>query len=157
MTASIRRIRLRLSFQLSRATLVAATTLLAVAAACASLGRSSAGLESRDWRLVELRGQPAAPSTGMRPAHLRFAADSMRVGGSGGCNRIAGTYAHSGDRLAFGPIISTRMACADTRLNRQETDFLAALQATNRYEITGDTLVLARDGEHLARLLGTSR
>jgi heat shock protein HslJ len=44
------------------------------------------------------------------------------------------------------------MACADARLNAQETDFLATLQATNRYEIEHDTLVLARDGAQLARL-----
>jgi heat shock protein HslJ len=141
-----------------RAAGLAVTAVLASTLACASIGRSSArALESREWRLVELRGQPAVPSTGMRQAHLRFSADSMRVSGSGGCNRIAGSYTRDGDRLAFGPILSTRMACADARLNRQETDFLATLQATNRYEISGDTLVLAHDGERLARLVGPPR
>jgi heat shock protein HslJ len=81
----------------------------------------------------------------------------MRIGGSGGCNRIAGSYTRDGDRLAFGPIASTQMACVDARLNRQETEFLAALAATNRHEIRGDTLVLARDGEPLARLVGARR
>ncbi len=150
--------RFRLSSRIlpRRAALAAAT--LVAAAGCATFGRSSAGsLENRDWRLVELRGQPAVPSSGMRAAQLRFNSDSMRVTGSGGCNRIAGSYARDGEALSFGPILSTKMACADPRLNRQETDFLTALQATNRYEIRRDTLVLQRDGERLARLVDTPR
>jgi heat shock protein HslJ len=119
---------------------------------CATLGRYSADLENREWRLVELRGRPAVPSTGMREAGVRFYADSMRMTGSGGCNQIAGTYARDGDQLSFGPIRATRMACADAALNRQESDFLSVLQATTRYEILHDTLVLARQGERLARL-----
>ena len=34
-----------------------------------------------------------------------------RVSGSGGCNRLAGTYTASGEQLAFGPLATTRMAC----------------------------------------------
>jgi heat shock protein HslJ len=119
---------------------------------CATLGRYSADLENREWRLVELGGRPAVPSTGMREAGIRFYTDSMRMTGSGGCNQIASTYARDGDQLSFGPIRATRMACADAALNRQEADFLAALQATRRYEILRDTLILAREGERLARL-----
>lgn len=77
--------------------------------------------------------------------------------GSGGCNRIAGPYTRDSDRLSFGAILGTRMACADARLNRQEVDFLSALQATSRNEIRGDTLVLSRDGEALARLVSAPR
>lgn len=136
--------------------LVAGVVLLPGLLGCASFpgGSSTGSLENRDWRLTELRGQPAVPSTGMREAQLQFSADSMRVTGSGGCNRIAGPYTRDGARLEFGPIISTKMACADARLNRQETDFLSALQSTNRHEIVADTLWLARDGERLARLVG---
>lgn len=126
---------------------------LSLALGCASMGRYSASaLESREWKLIELGSQPAVPSTGMREAGLRFSSDSMRVSGSGGCNRIAGTYSRDGERLSFGPILATKMACADARLNQQETNFLSALQATTQYEITRDTLILARDGERLARL-----
>ena len=122
------------------------------------MGRSTANaLENREWRLVEVRGRPAVPSTGMRQASIRFSPDSVRVSGSGGCNRISGTYSRDDDRLSFGPIMATKMACADASLNRQETDFLSALQATTRYDITNDTLSLARDGERLARLVSAPR
>jgi heat shock protein HslJ len=123
-----------------------------LALCCATLGRYSADLENREWRLVDLRGRAAMPSTGMREAGIRFFTDSMRMTGSGGCNQIASTYARDGDQLSFGPIRATRMACADAALNRQEADFLSALAATTRYEILHDTLILARGSERLARL-----
>lgn len=143
--------------QSHRVALAVTTVSLASAVACASFGRSERALETREWRLAELGGQPAVPSTGMRRAHLRFSADAMRVTGSGGCNSLTGSYKVVADRLVFGPIQSTSMACADARLNRQETDFHFALQGTNRYEITRDTLILIHDGERLARLVGAPR
>jgi len=143
---------------LRRASRGAGVAALATVAACASLGRPTPpALDGREWRLVELRGQPAVPSSGMRHAHLRFSPESMRVVGSGGCNGISGTYTRDGDRLTFGSMISTRMACADARLNRQETDFLTAIVETNRYSLVADTLTLARDGERLVRLVGAPR
>lgn len=97
------------------------------------------------------------PNTGMRAAYLQFAPDSGRVTGSGGCNRISGPFTRDGDRLQLGPIVSTRMACADGRLNQQEVEFLSALESTNRYAIAGDTLTLLRDDEPLARLRAAPR
>jgi heat shock protein HslJ len=137
--------------------IASAVASVSLALGCATLGRYSADLENREWRLVELRGRPAVPSTGMRQAGIRFSPDSMRMSGSGGCNRMSGTYSRDGDRLSFGPILATKMACADARLNQQEMDFVSALQATTRYEIINDTLMLARDGERLARLGTTPR
>ena len=137
---------------------IAAITSVLLALGCASMGRYAfTALENRDWRLVELRGQAAVPSTGMRETGFRLSADSMRMSGFGGCNRMGGTYSRDGYQLSFGPILSTRMACADARLNRQETELVAALQATNRYEFAHDTLILARDREPLARLASAPR
>jgi heat shock protein HslJ len=121
-------------------------------------GRASASLlEGRYWRLAELRGQPALPTPGAREAGLQFAADSMRVSGSGGCNRVSGPYTREGPRLEFGPMISTKMACADQRLTEQESVFLSALSSVNRHEVTGDTLVLFHDNDRLVRLVAAPR
>ena len=49
-----------------------------------------------------------------------------------------------------------RMACADPQLNQQEQAFLAALQATGRYTIAGDTLTLVGRTGTLARLSATA-
>ena len=132
---------------------------LALAVGCVSpAGRSAAGtLENKYWRLVELRGQPSIPAPGSREPHLQFSADSMRVSGSGGCNRMSGPYTRDGQRLQFGPLVSTKMACADQQMNQQEIDFMTALSSTNKHQVTGDTLVLFRDDERLARLVAVPK
>jgi heat shock protein HslJ len=138
---------------------VAILAIFALAVGCVTpAGRASVSmLEGRYWRLVELRGQPALPTPGAREAGLQFAADSMRVSGSGGCNRVSGPYTRDGQRLGFGALISTRMACADQRLTEQEGTFLSALSLVNRHEVTGDTLVLFHDNDRLVRLVAAPR
>src|SRR4029079_2397513 len=119
---------------------VATLVVLTLAAGCVTpAGRVSASpLEGRYWRLAELRAHPALPTPGTREAGLEFSADSMRVSGSGGCNRVSGPYTRDGSRLELGQLISTRMACADQRLTEQEGAFLSALASVNRHEVTGD-------------------
>jgi len=45
------------------------------------------------------------------------------------------------------------MACVDEALTRQEDDFLAMLNAVNRYDIEGDTLLLLRGEAVVARFV----
>jgi putative lipoprotein len=59
-----------------------------------------------------------------------------KITGSGGCNRIAGKAAISGERISFGPMISTKMACAPAVMD-QESKFLAALGDARRFEVDG--------------------
>jgi len=119
---------------------------------CATSGRpTGTPLEDTDWRLVELNGRPAIATGGERGAHLRFARDSARVAGSTGCNRLTGSFSLQGTALRFGPTATTRMACVDAQLNEQERALLAALQATERYGIAGDTLTLMGTSGALAR------
>lgn len=113
-------------------------------------------LGDRDWRLTELHGQPAVPSEdSSRDAMLHFEADSGRVYGSSGCNRLTGPYTSSGDTLTFGALASTRMACMDERVNQQENEFLAALGSTRSYRMSGDTLILVGESGPLARLVAS--
>ena len=105
------------------------------------------------WRLVELGGRQSIGAGGERDAHLVFAQDSARISGSTGCNRLNGSYTREGAALRFGQTATTRMACLDPQLNQQEQTFLAALQATERYEIVRDTLTLVGAAGPLARLV----
>ena len=124
--------------------------------ACATLARSGTSeLANRDWRLLSIRGKRIMPTFGMREPYVRLSGDSLRMSGWGGCNRISGTASADADHLTFGPILATRMACADAQLNRQESDFVEALRNTSLYQILGDTLILSRDNEELARLTGS--
>jgi heat shock protein HslJ len=143
-----------------RSALVTLSTLvLAAGFACAtSVNPSSAApFENTYWRLAELSGRPAPGAGGAREAHLQFGQDSARVVGSTGCNRLTGSFTRDGATLRFGPAVTTRMACLDPQLNEQERAFLAALEATERHEIAGDTLTLIGRAGPLARLAAIAR
>lgn len=62
-----------------------------------------------------------------------------RVNGDGGCNSLGGTYRIDGDKLKFGALVSTLMACQPVAM-QQEAWYLKSLQTAMRYEVSGDTL-----------------
>ena len=67
--------------------------------------------------------------------------------GWGGCNRLTGGYTLQGDRLSFGHIATTLMACPD-----MERQFLQALGRVTGWKITGQKLTLLDDqGNTVAR------
>jgi copper homeostasis protein (lipoprotein) len=106
------------------------------------------GLENYRWRPVKI-GDVAVAGHDREP-WIELDAKSKRVTGSGGCNRLAGSYTKGDGTLRFGPLVSTRMACPAMKT---ETAFLKALDATRRYRVKGRTLELSnRKGATLARL-----
>ena len=64
-----------------------------------------------------------------------------RISGRGGCNRYGGSFTVTGSEIAFGPIMSTRMACLDEG-GRVEGLYLAALEAITSWAIDGPMLTL---------------
>ena len=92
------------------------------------------------WKLVRLGDNPVAAATKQREGHLVFAADALRVSGSSGCNRVFGGFTLDGDRLSFGHMASTMMACPEGR--EQEKRFTEALTKVERYRIRGSHLEL---------------
>ena len=69
-----------------------------------------------------------------------FGADGG-VAGSSGCNQFRGNYTVSGDTISIGPLATTRMACPEPIMT-QENEFLAALQAATRFDLTAQRLTL---------------
>jgi len=126
---------------------------ITVLVGCAT-SRTQAGapLDGTYW-LTELNGKPALTTGGPDRAHLRFVRDSALVSGGTGCNRFSGTFTHDGAALHFPPLATTQMACIDQRVAEQEHAFLAALGATERYAMAGDTLTLVGPSGNLARLV----
>jgi len=61
--------------------------------------------------------------------------------GSGGCNTFQGTYQTSANELTFGPLASTKKACADDVMSVEQS-YLAALQNAASYTIAGNTLTI---------------
>jgi heat shock protein HslJ len=91
------------------------------------------------WKLVELNGHPVTP--GPNDTYITLKLDGQRVIGSGGCNRLAGTYTLGAmNRLRFSQIVSTEMACMEGM--ETETHFLDVLNRVDSYDVKGDKLVL---------------
>ena len=110
----------------------------------------AAPLEGTEWRLVDIGGQPSPPGAdSMRHPGFILIAHGHKVQGSASCNRMTGTYQLDGQRLKFGPLATTRMACPAMQT---ETAFLQALVATTRYEVSGSSLTLYGADTAVARL-----
>jgi heat shock protein HslJ len=86
-----------------------------------------------------------APVAGARPLTLRL--DGGRASGNAGCNSFSGTYKLSEERLEFGPLATTRMACEPAIMD-QEARFLATLAAVRSYSRygNGSLSLIAPDG-----------
>ncbi len=101
---------------------------------------------------MELGGLPVEPSEGGRDPHLVLDPDGRRLSGSGGCNRLLGRYELDGDRLGFGAVATTMMACPEPLMIRERA-FIEALEATTAFRIEGETLELLAGEEVVARLV----
>ncbi len=104
-------------------------------------------LSDTNWTLVsygETDAQTAAvPDT---EAIISFDAEGI-LSGNVGCNQFSGTYEVSGDKLVAGPLMATRMACANDALMQQETTLMMLLSNSNTFEIEGDMLtILSENG-----------
>jgi heat shock protein HslJ len=112
--------------------------------------RFFAPLEGTEWRLVDIGGQPSpAGADSTRHPGFTLLAEGRKVQGSAGCNRMTGTYKLDGEKLKFGPLATTRMACPAMQT---ETAFLKALKATTRFEVSGSSLMLYGADTAVARL-----
>jgi heat shock protein HslJ len=108
-------------------------------------------LENTYWKLIRLGDQPVQVAAGQREPHMILQSESRRIGGSGGCNRLIGGYELEGERLIFGQLATTRMACPEGM--DTEVGFVVALEKVRSWRITGQHLELFDDaGQLLARL-----
>jgi heat shock protein HslJ len=115
---------------------------------------SVSALGGVQWRLIDLNGKSALPAEVSARPWLRFSTDSLRVTGNLGCNNGSGSFTPGADQaIRFGPIASTRRACIDEQMNAQESAFAAAIQASDSWRITGDTLELRQSDRLLARFV----
>ncbi len=100
------------------------------------------------WRIVAVSGVDALDVSKTRAEFTQ----NGRFASTIGCNRIAGNPKISGNRLTFGPVITTRMACIRP-LDFVERSYLSALEAARAYRLEGATLTfLGADGEALVTL-----
>jgi len=109
------------------------------AAACASAAGDEdmkTNLVGKTWLARSFGDDPAIPGV---HSTLTFAEDGS-VSGSGGCNRLNGSWELAGDDLTFGPFAATMMMCIGDRME-QESAFLGTIQKGGRVEEVADGFV----------------
>jgi putative lipoprotein len=112
---------------------------------------ATAALENTYWKLVGLQGRTVVVGEKQREPHVILHPDGHRLSGSGGCNRLLGSYALEGPKLSFGRAAGTLMTCPQGM--EQEHAFLDALARVQGFGIRGQQLELVdAQGATLARL-----
>lgn len=124
---------------------------LLLAACKGSKKTQSAGstyLTGTKWSLVKIKDVMAV--TAARPRILEIGLPDKKGNGSfhgnGGCNNFDGKYSSEkgAGKISFSQIASTKMSCGD---DKQENDFLQALENVNSYVISGSILKFYTGGE----------
>ncbi|MEO6334008.1 MAG: META domain-containing protein [Pyrinomonadaceae bacterium] len=114
--------------------------LIAIMSAFAATTAAQAGqVGVRPWKLIRLNGASVANSS---VAYIELNAEQTRFTGNAGCNRMFGRVMVRQNRLAFSNIGTTKMACAERRAQRLESDFVRALGDVDRFERRGNSLDL---------------
>jgi heat shock protein HslJ len=102
------------------------------------------------WTLVSMDRKPLP--AGAVPPTITF--DRLAVSGLGGCNRYRGNVKETAPgQIAFGPMVSTRMACDQPRMEVEDR-FLSALGKATAYGfLTGRLVLSGPDGAGLREIV----
>lgn len=123
---------------------------LLVLIACTPL-KKIPDLGGHRWALAQLQHEKLDSS----PVYIQFDTAAHRFDGNAGCNKMSGNYTATANMLTFDEVISTRMACLDTRANERESQLLRLLNNhTYAYEINGATLQLKDSGKVILQFKG---
>lgn len=101
----------------------------------------------RSWMVTDLSGDPV----GDRPPTLHFEQDGQ-VYGTGGVNRVRGTWALEQGRLTFGPMVATLMAGPPERM-ATERAMLGLLTGPLTVTVADEELLLSAQDGRTARLV----
>jgi len=131
--------------------------LLVTAAAGASLlfeREAPAQLAGSTWKVTNYNNNRQAIVGVIGEPDITMSFGNGKVSGSAGCNEFHASYATQGNGIRFGPVATTRRACAEP-LMTQEQEFLAALASAVSWRIDGNVLDLHRaDSERAIWALG---
>lgn len=101
---------------------------------------STEPLENTYWMLTHLGDARVTVVSERREPYFILNSETRRVIGSGGCNRLMGSYELNGDHLTFSQMAGTLMACRQGM--ETEKAFLQALTQVDTWKITGQHLEL---------------
>ncbi len=95
------------------------------------------------WKLEKLNGVPVAAPAG-KEVTLAIVAGLNSVTGSGSCNQYFGDASVSGNKLTFGNLGSTKMACDDMNL---EISYFQKLREVDSFTVYTNRLILYSGGK----------
>ncbi|MVM40897.1 META domain-containing protein [Spirosoma sp. HMF3257] len=99
------------------------------------------------WVLSSFHGNPiAAGGPRNELPRLEISLSEGRVTGTTGCNRLSGTIKADTQTILFGPLITTRMACAGD-VGQFESKFLQEFTDPLAYQVSEGKLTLLRAGK----------
>lgn len=102
----------------------------------------TASLTNTYWKILRLGETEVAPGEGRREPNLILReGEEPRVTATVGCNQLTGRYALTEDKLSFGPVASTQMACPKP-LDAWEKQLGSVLERATSWRIDGQTLEL---------------
>lgn len=94
-----------------------------------------------EWNIIEMNGEAVVPASGQEFPYIGFNAESGRLYGHTGCNRLNGSFDRHAKpgMLTLGNVGSTRMMCPDMSLEQR---ILTTLEQVKKYRMAGDDIAL---------------
>jgi copper homeostasis protein (lipoprotein) len=107
-------------------------------------------VEDTYLKLTRLGSQRVPVVEGEREPHMVLHSNENRVSGTGGCNQFSGSYEIDGQKISFGPVATTMMACPGAP--NVDLAMVAALEKAVSFRKTSHHLELVDgEGEVVAR------
>lgn len=104
-------------------------------------------LTEKYWKLVAINGvEVTSKDFNTYEPHLIFKALFQQVKGNDGCNVFNGKFIVEGNQIHFTNMISTLMACFNSKIPNQ---FKAALREKLTYQVEGEQLILSSSNTEL--------
>ncbi|MBA3632571.1 MAG: META domain-containing protein [Acidobacteria bacterium] len=95
-----------------------------------------------EWKLVKAKKNGDKVVFNKEIKTTLIFGEGNRMSGNAGCNRYSTTYKlEDKKKIDFQPIISTKMACTDDDLMKQENTFFSVIDKTDKYKIKGNYLI----------------
>jgi heat shock protein HslJ len=124
-------------------------TMLLILLITACSPAAPANLQGTSWQLVSYG--PSSNPTAALPdgqASITFNEDG-RVNGSLGCNSVSAEYKITGEKITFGPMMMTLMACPEPQM-LQESTASSILSGEVSFEVTSNKLTItSSDGNNV--------
>ena len=108
-----------------------------------SASQDPAALEGASWVLTQYIAADGTQQIIDIGVNAKF--DGSNVSGSSGCNTYHGSYTATGNKISFGQLASTQMACPGDVM-AVETQYLKLLSEAATYEISGVSMSMSNAG-----------